>query len=293
LNKNSYKPLIGVVITVAIGALIAFAGSQGSSDINGLPLYAIAILLTFLIQWIMFLPSYLYKTEKYFDLTGSITYITIISLVVAINQEIDLRSIILMTLVILWAVRLGTFLFTRIKSAGEDRRFREIKKSFSRFFLTWTLQGLWVSFSLAAALAAITSDNHIELGILAIIGIALWIIGFSIEAISDEQKRRFKSNPNNDGKFIKNGLWSWSRHPNYFGEIVLWTGIAIVSFPVLTGWQYFTLISPVFITLLLTKISGIPMLEKRADEKWGGQKEYEEYKNNTSILIPLPPKRSS
>lgn len=292
MNKNSYKSWIGITIAIAVGALIAFAGSQGSSDIYGMPLYAITILLTFLIQWIVFLPSYLYKTEKYFDLTGSITYITTISLVFAINPVRDLRSIILMTLVIIWALRLGTFLFTRIKSAGEDRRFREIKKSFSRFLLTWTLQGLWVSFSLAAALAAITSEIRLELGTLGIIGIALWITGFSIEAISDEQKRRFNANPINNGKFINNGLWSWSRHPNYFGEIVLWTGIAIISFPVLSGWQYFTLISPVFITLLLTNFSGIPMLEKRADEKWGGQKEYEDYKEKTSILIPLPPKRS-
>ena len=121
------------------------------------------------------------------------------------------------------------------------------------------------------------------------IGFLVWLLGFGIEVAADQQKSKFKADPANREKFINTGLWSWSRHPNYFGEIVLWIGVAIIALPILSGWQWLTMISPVFITLLLTRISGVPMLEARADEKWGGQVEYEAYKAKTSILIPRPP----
>jgi steroid 5-alpha reductase family enzyme len=117
----------------------------------------------------------------------------------------------------------------------------------------------------------------------------VWLTGFSIEVIADTQKRDFNARPANQGKFIQSGLWAWSRHPNYYGEIVLWIGVAVIAYPVLQGWQYVTLVSPVFVAILLTRISGIPMLEARADEKWGGQPEYEAYRARTSPLIPWPP----
>ena len=117
----------------------------------------------------------------------------------------------------------------------------------------------------------------------------VWAFGFGVEMIANSQKSKFKADPANNGKYINTGLWSWSRHPNYFGEIVLWIGVAIVALPFLQGWQWVALISPIFITLLLTRISGIPMLEKHADEKWGCQEDYEAYKDSTSILIPRPP----
>ena len=116
--------------------------------------------------------------------------------------------------------------------------------------------------------------------------------GFAIEVVADRQKSQFRAAPENAGKFINVGLWSWSRHPNYFGEIVLWIGVAIIAAPILRGWQWLTMISPLFIILLLTRISGVPMLERRADEKWGGQPEYEDYKARTSVLILRPPSGS-
>jgi len=124
------------------------------------------------------------------------------------------------------------------------------------------------------------------LGIFALIGFLIWIFGFAFEVIADSQKNRFRANPDNKGKFIHTGVWSRSRHPNYFGEITLWIGVAIIALPILRGWQWVTLISPVFVTLLLTRISGLPMLEKRADDKWGGQQDYEDYKKRTPVLIP-------
>lgn len=249
--------------------------------------FAIAVGLAFLIQWVVFIPSYLLQTERYFDLTGSATYITVMSLAVALSAPVDARSILLLVLVLVWAGRLGTFLFRRVRRAGKDDRFDAIKRSFPRFLLTWTLQGLWVSLTLAAALAAVTSTERPGFDAFAIVGLAVWLLGFSIEAVADLQKNRFRADPANKGGFIHTGLWALSRHPNYFGEIVLWTGVAIIAFPVLQGWQFATLISPVFVYLLLTRVSGIPLLEKKSDQRWGGQEAYEQYKRRTPVLVPF------
>lgn len=287
MNKNDIQYLFGVLISIIIGIGLAWAGSQGGITVfGGIPLFALGIALAFIIQWIAFIPAYLKKTEIFYDLTGSITYITVTLVTLGLSSNLSLRSIVIAALVLIWTLRLGLFLFKRILKAGEDRRFKEIKQSFSRFLLTWTLQGLWVSFTAAAALSVLTTPQKVEFGIFGILGLVIWIIGFSFEAIADYQKSKFKSNPENEGKFIDIGLWSISRHPNYFGEILLWIGVAIIALPTLQGWRFLTLVSPVFVTLLLTKVSGIPMLEKYADKKWGGQEDYEEYKKNTPVLIP-------
>jgi len=285
-DRNS---LIVFPILILIGYLVALAGSQGGVTLGGVPIFAIAVGLAFVIQWLVFIPSYLYQTEKFFDLTGSITYISVIGVSVCYSRysaDLDARSILLAALVIIWAIRLGSFLFGRIKKAGKDDRFDELKPSFIRFLNVWTIQGLWVTFTAAAALVAITTANRKELDVLAVLGLLVWVFGFTIEVIADFQKSRFSANPDNKGKFIQTGLWSRSRHPNYFGEIVLWIGVAIIALPVLQGWQWVALISPLFVTFLLTRVSGVPLLEKKADKKWGGQADYEEYKKNTPVLIP-------
>ena len=286
MSKNDRNALLGFPILIIIGLFVALAGSQGGSKVGSIPVFALSVGLAFLIQWLVFIPAFWLQTEKFFDLTGSITYISVISIAVLLSTGLDARSILLWALVVIWATRLGTFLFRRIRKAGKDDRFDDIKPSFIRFLNVWTIQGLWVTFTMAAALIAITTTNHKPLDIFAIIGFLVWVIGFSIEIISDAQKSRFNANPENKGKFIQTGLWSRSRHPNYFGEIVLWVGVAVIALPVLQGWQWIALISPIFVTLLLTRVSGIPLLEKKADQKWGGQENYEEYKKNTPVLIP-------
>lgn len=291
MKKEDFRLIIAIIATLLMAAVIVYAGSQKGIIVFGIPLFAISVALAFIIQWIAFIPAYILKTEKFFDLTGSITYIIVASVAVFLSPIVDSRSLLLLGLISIWAIRLGSFLFLRIRAAGEDRRFREIKKSFLRFLLTWTLQGLWVTFSLAAALAAITSKLKLDLGVFALVGFVVWLFGFGIEVIADRQKSQFKADLKNDDKFINVGLWSWSRHPNYFGEIMLWIGVAILAFPILQGWQWLTMISPLFIIVLLTRISGVPMLEKRADEKWGGQDDYEAYKANTPVLIPKPPSK--
>jgi steroid 5-alpha reductase family enzyme len=289
MENQTRNSLIPVLIIIIIAALFAWAGSQGGFTIAGIPIFAICIALAFVINWIVFIPSFFKQTEQFFDLTGGITYLSVTWVAILLSPLVDQRSWLLAALISVWAVRLALFLFRRVRSAGEDRRFRELKTSFARFLMVWTLQGLWVSLTVAAALAAVTTKSRLDLGIYALVGFIVWLVGFGIEVVADRQKSAFRAEPSNEGKFINTGLWSWSRHPNYFGEIMLWFGIAIIAFPVLSGWQLLTLISPVFVALLLIRISGIPMLEARADEKWGGQPDYEGYKSSTSILIPKPP----
>jgi steroid 5-alpha reductase family enzyme len=286
MKKTDRNALVAFVVVVLIGVLVAWAGSQGGHTLGGIPLFALAVGLAFLIQWLVFIPSYLRQTEKYFDLTGSITYISVITLALLLSAGVDARAILLWLLVVIWALRLGTFLYRRIHRAGKDDRFDDLKPSFLRFLNVWTIQGLWVTFTMAAALVAITTTKRVGLDIFAAIGLVIWILGFTMEAVADAQKSRFNANPENKGKFIHTGLWSRSRHPNYFGEIVIWIGVAVIAIPVLQGWQWVALISPVFVTLLLTRVSGVPLLEKKADEKWGGQEEYEAYKQRTPVLIP-------
>jgi steroid 5-alpha reductase family enzyme len=286
MKKTDRNALLAFLLLILVGFLVALAGSQGGNSVASIPLFGLTVGLAFAIQWLAFIPAYLLQTERFFDLTGSITYISIISIAVLLSPNLDGRSILLFALVVVWALRLGTFLFRRIQKAGKDDRFDEIKPSFLRFLNVWTIQGLWVTFTAVAALVTITTTQRKGFDAFALIGLLVWIAGFTIEVVADSQKSRFNADPDNKGKFIQTGLWARSRHPNYFGEIVLWFGVAIIALPVLRGWQWVALISPVFVTILLTRISGVPLLEKKADRKWGGQEDYEAYKKNTPVLIP-------
>jgi len=279
--------IASILISLILGFIVAFAGSPGSVSFSGYPLFAICASIGFFLHWFVFIPSFFYQTEHYFDLTGSISYITIVIFIFFAVSNLGSRSLLIGVLIIIWAIRLGFFLFRRVKKEGKDNRFTVMKTKFWWFLFTWTIGGLWVFFTMAAGLAAMTSAKVVPLGWFALIGVALWLEGFIIEVVADMQKSRFKSKEENQNKFINQGLWSLSRHPNYFGEITLWLGIALIAFPVLEGWQLITLISPIFIYILLTRISGIAMLETRADKKWGGDPEYQLYKKTTPALIPM------
>ncbi len=282
-DRNS---LIAFPILIVIGGLVALAGSQGGASLRGLPLFALSVALAFLIQWLAFIPAFLLQTEKFYDLTGSLTYISIITIASLFSPGVDGRALLLWALVVIWALRLGTFLFGRIRKAGKDDRFDEIKPSLIRFLNVWTIQALWVTLTLAAALVAITTATRKDLDVFALVGFIVWAFGFALEVVADAQKSRFNANPANKGRFIQAGLWARSRHPNYFGEIIVWVGVAIIALPVLHGWQWVALISPVCVALLITRVSGVPLLEKKADRKWGGQADYEAYKKSTPVLIP-------
>ena len=265
---------------------IAFLFSYSIAYLTGIELVKNAVLLAFIIQWVLFIPAYLLQTEKFFDISGSITYISVVSYCF-FNfydpENLNIGNVILSIIIIIWALRLGSFLFIRIKKAGEDIRFREIKKSPTRFFMTWTLQGMWVSLCSACALAGIAKG--IIINDYFYCGLAIFLIGFIVEIVADTQKTKFRSNPKNKDKFINSGLWKFSRHPNYMGEILLWLGISIISFSSLEGFELATLISPFFTYLLLVYISGIRILEYNGDKKWGHLESYKIYKKNTPRLI--------
>ncbi len=284
------KSILGILISLAIGGLILLAGSQGSTQVNGLPLFFICGAIGFVMHWIIFLPSFAFQTEHYFDLTGSLSYISTVLAAIYLSPNLDTRDMIICAMIAIWAARLGSFLFWRIKKDGQDKRFVVMKTQFFWFLMTWTLGGLWVLVTMAAGLAAMTSDASIPLGPMAYLGIALWVAGMLIEVVADSQKTQFRKVPENRDRFITTGLWAWSRHPNYFGEITLWLGLALVALPVLSGWQLATMISPIFVYVLLTKISGIPLLERMAKKKWGSEPEFISYTESTPALILRKPR---
>ena len=277
------------IATNLLISLIAFFIAISIAIATGIELVINAVFLAFAIQWIAFIPAYIFQTEKFYDLTGSLTYLSVIWYSLAVSSDqfttLNVANIAIVLLISLWAIRLGSFLFMRIHHDGEDKRFRSIKPSASQFFMTWTLQGLWVSLCSMCALTAISSNTGIVTNAFFYIGLALFILGFSIEVMADMEKSAFKAIQDNKDKFITTGLWARSRHPNYFGEIVLWTGIAVMSFSSLQGLQYLTLISPIFTYLLLVYVSGVRMLEARGDLKWGDDPEYQEYKKRTPVLF--------
>ncbi|MEM7078389.1 MAG: DUF1295 domain-containing protein [Pseudomonadota bacterium] len=287
--NNTMIGTLGILGSLLIGALIAYVGSSHSVSYAGVPVFAICGAFAFIVQWVVFTHAWIKHTEHFFDLTGSLTYLTMITIGVVLGGTMDVRSLVIVALIAIWAIRLGSFLFLRVRGAGEDSRFRKLKFSFPMFLMTWTLQGTWVFITAACALAAITSNNKVAVDVYFWVGLALWCVGFVIEVVSDRQKTAFRADPANAERFITSGLWAWSRHPNYFGEIVLWAGIAVMALPTLQGLQYGTLISPVFVVVLLTYISGVRMLENKAEKTWGADADYQAYKARTPVLLMLPP----
>ena len=280
--KNLLLSLIIIVFAFVLTTVV----DENSISYGSLSLFLLCTIIIFILQWIVFIPSYLLSTEHFFDLTGSITFITVSILAFLMNDFKNLRQWIVLILILIWALRLGSFLFLRIRKAGEDSRFTTIKKDFSVFFLTWNLQGLWVLFTLFGALTILTSNNNSNFGILDIIGVLIWIIGFVIEVVSDRQKSEFKNNKSNAGQFIQSGLWKYSRHPNYFGEILIWTGMAVIGITIYSGLGWLGLISPFFVFVILNYISGVRLLEKQANERWGSNNAYQSYKQKTPVLFP-------
>lgn len=286
MKKADRTAALVLPAVVLLGALIALAGSQGGATLGGVPVFLLAVAGAYLVQWVVFVPSFRAQTERFFDLTGSLTYTTITVLLLLVTPNLDTRALLVGAMVIVWALRLGTFLFRRVSRAGRDDRFDDLKPSLLRFLNVWTLQGLWITLTAAAAWVTITTANRVGFDGFAVAGLLVWLLGFGMEVVADRQKSRFNADPANRGRFISTGLWALSRHPNYLGEILLWIGVAIIALPVLQGWQWVALLSPIFVIVLLVRVSGVPLLERKADAKWGGQADYEAYKAQTPVLIP-------
>ena len=278
--------IINVSLTLLAIYLYSFTANNIETEILGFNSFKFLISMAVLIQFVIFLPSFLFQTEKFYDLTGSLTYISVTSIAYFSLDNPSTIDTILYLYVIVWAGRLGIFLFRRINKDGKDERFDKAKKKFFWFLQYWMGQAAWVVFSAGASILAILSPVEADLEVLAFIGIFLWWSGFLIEVISDYQKRKFRETSDPKTEFISTGLWARSRHPNYFGEITLWVGMAVISLSSLSGIEYVTaVVSPLFVYLLLRKAEGVPMLERIADERYGELSDYQEYKANTPVLM--------
>ena len=280
-----------IALCILTAYLVAVAASVDGVFLFGIPIILLCAIVSFVTHWMIAAPSLITSSEKYFDFAGMVaTLLVVLTAMFALlssGAEASIRSVFVASFVSVWTLRLGIFLYKRIVKAGEDIRFRDIKKSLPKFLMTWTLSALWVFLTTVNAITLIALNPLEPIGIFFIMGALLWLLGFGFEVIADRQKKHFSEQPKNEGRFITQGLWSVSRHPNYFGEIILWAGIAIISLPFLSGWQFVTLVSPVFVFLLLTRISGLPFLEDKAEKKWGEDKDYIEYKKRTPILVPF------
>ena len=280
------KKLIFIPLAVGLPLSVATLANPKGLTLAGWPAMTALALAAFGIQWLAFVPARLLKTERFYDLTGSITYIAVTLAAITAAIAPSGAQWLIAIMICLWAGRLGSFLFSRIHAAGGDQRFDHIKVSSSRFFVAWTLQGAWVVMTSCAALTAILSAKQAAVGALYVIGAVMWLAGFVIEVIADQQKSRFRAEPANAVRFINVGLWACSRHPNYFGEILLWAGIAVMAIPYLSGTQWVVMLSPFFVYALLTRISGIPTLVRRGQELWGDEPAYQAYLANTPRLLP-------
>ena len=287
MKQSATRSLTLTLVAVALGIALAWAGSQSGWTVIGVPAFAVAVGIAFLVQWLAFIPAAIARTDRFFDAVGSATYIAVTATLLALAPALDLRQVALGAMVVIWALRLGTFLLVRNIRSGGDERFTEIRRNPMRFFSVWTIQGLWVSLTAAAAWIAISTAASAPVDWMLWLGAAVWALGLSIEVVADWQKSRFKKQSQHSGQFIRSGLWSVVRHPNYLGEILLWIGVFLAAAPSLLGWQWVALLSPVFVVLLLTKVSGIPLLEAKAARKWGDDPEYQAYVARTPRLIPF------
>lgn len=284
------QSLVGAIIgSVVFAILIAYAGGSGGQKIGSTSMFALVVFIAFVLNWIAYVPAILSQTEHYYDLIGATTYLTVIVVALWFSADLDSRAYLAAFMVSLWALRLGSYLYLRVKRNGKDGRFDEMKVRPLNFLVAWTMQALWVVITAACALVIITDDQRVPISWIGIVGLCIWVFGWTIEIVADYQKSQFKRNPENAKKFIQHGLWAWSQHPNYFGEVMLWTGMAIFALPTLSGLQWFCLISPVFVFVLLRYISGVNLSHEIGDKRWGKDSEYLEYRQNTPVMILKPP----
>ncbi|RLN94868.1 hypothetical protein BBJ28_00011975 [Nothophytophthora sp. Chile5] len=279
------RNVVGLLISVALAALVGFC-----TELQSYAAVCVAL------QWLSALYAVPKQDERFFDLTGSITYAVVSRLAYVANAPVSWRGTLLTAFVWLWCVRLGTFLYSRIRECGEDKRFAEIRVNPLRFLSVWSIQGLWVLLTVLPVLLNLTHGAEtLEITPLDVAGTCtcLWVVGYALEVTADYQKTQFRRDERNKGHFIQSGLWGYSRHPNYCGEIMMWVGVFFVAVHTLpsVALQCWAAVSPAFVTLLLLRVSGIPLLEKQAEERWGETKAYQQYKAQTSLLLPMPKRK--
>lgn len=246
-----------------------------------------ALLISLGINLLLFAFAFKLKTDKLTDFSYALSFIVVNIVALAKTGNYSLPNILMASYITLWALRLGIYLVIRIKKWGRDRRFDAIRNNFTKFLQFWVFQAITVWVVSLAALQFYRLNEVDKLGTLNIIGAALFFIGLIVETTADRQLFNFSNQKQNKGKFINQGLWKYSRHPNYLGEITVWLGIYIFTLSSLSGTSAIIgAISPIFIFLMIRFVSGVPKLEKSAKEKWGKDKGYQEYKKKTGLIFP-------
>lgn len=241
-------------------------------------------LITFAVQIGFFIFAAILKTDKVTDLAYGTTFAIISVFLYLWNQSHHLYQLIMVLVISVWGLRLSGYLFIRILKIGKDKRFDGIRENLLKFGMFWLLQTVAIWTIMLPSQLVLISENDVTINMIMLIGLIVSLTGILIESVADWQKFVFK-NKHKD-RFITTGLWKYSRHPNYFGELMVWWGLFVYAIPALAGLEYLSIIGPVFITVLLLFVSGIPTLEKKYDKKYGA--DWRRYKERTSILIPLP-----
>jgi steroid 5-alpha reductase family enzyme len=261
-----------------------------------LNIFYVTLIVDFGLQLVFGVLSIILKTEKFYDFIGAITHISCAFLGAFYDWDASkdftqakLAQVIQAVCISLWAGKLGAFLFYRVLKAGSDSRFEDAKKKPLVLLIYWMLQGMWVYLNLLPSLFMFFSkQKDTKVLYVSIIGWVLFLFGLVFETVSDYQKTVFRNDPANKGRFITTGLWSISRHPNYFGEIVLWYGILIAAAPFFdTNWAYFAVPCPTLTALQICFLSGIPLLENGGLKRWGNDPEYAKYLSSVSVLVPF------
>jgi len=273
------------IVSNGIGLLV-LASTSWAMDLKLLA--ALSLVINWLVFIIHGLPN---NSEKFFDATGSVTYLSlaVFSLVVYLPtlSKAAVRQIVNPAMMVIWCVRLGSYLLTRIIRDGKDSRFDEFKKHSVRFLGVWTIQSVWCFLVASPVLIVATSESCATgPGMLDFAGWCAWVFGFAFEVIADQQKSAFHADASNKGKFITSGLWAFCRHPNYFGEITMWVGICLSSSSCLQGAKWMAWLSPITTFVLLMKVSGVPLLESQGEKRWGSDPAYQWYMKHTPCIVP-------
>jgi len=248
-----------------------------------------SLLISVVFNLIVFLIAFKLQTDKLTDITYSATF-SVIALVLLFANETHTYRYIVAGMVLVWALRLGSYLLRRVIIKGKDDRFDSFRSSFTGFGKFFLLQAIsiWiVALPFILALSSTAFEAELAMNSMFVpIGIFVFMVGWLLETIADAQKFKFRADKSNHGKFMGKGLFSLIRFPNYAGEILVWTGMFIISFPVMENMELLSIISPIWIIILLIKISGIPFLEASNKERYGHLEAFEDYKQNTKKLIP-------
>jgi len=244
------------------------------------------ITMDFAIQMAIALPALFLQTEKFYDLSGASTTVLLTLLTLRNRENVSERQRWTSAIVAMWGVRLSLFLFRRILKSGSDWRFNKVKRKPLTFLLYWMIQALWIFLDGLPVFILNSREDTAETTWIDYAGRFIGILGFIMETLADHQKSVFKSDPANHGKFISSGLWRYCQHPNYFGEFLVWIGIWLSSVSAFKGMEHIGVLSPIFTILLITKVSGIPFLQRRAKKTWGEDPVWQKYHKTTPLIIP-------